>query len=136
MSNHIESSRRAFGPQVAELFSSISVVPEVELLGLEGLKHRSTTAKGPIFEVLLLNYGRILDSLAYGNSFIGNDYFILRYMASELLLYWHVLCDEDLSESEVNSCKLEIETLDLPRFRGHPFMLRTGSANPVRTQPA
>ena len=26
--------------------------------------------------------------------------------------------------------------LDLPRFRGHPFTLRTASANPVRTRPA
>jgi len=26
--------------------------------------------------------------------------------------------------------------MDLPRFRGHPFTLRTASANPVRTRPA
>ena len=32
--------------------------------------------------------------------------------------------------------KPEYFVLDLPRFRGHPFTLRTASANPVRTRPA
>ena len=29
-----------------------------------------------------------------------------------------------------------LHAVDLPRFRGHPFRLRTASANPVRTRPA
>jgi len=110
MSNKVESSKRTYGPQVADLFRDISLVPEMELQGVESFKRRSITAKGPVIEVLMLNYARILDSLAYGNSFVGNDYFILRYMTNELLLYWRVLRNEDLTESQANSCRLEIET--------------------------
>jgi hypothetical protein len=48
--------------------------------------------------------------MVYGNSFIGKDFFVLRYTSFELLLYWHILSKEGLTEDDTNSCILEVET--------------------------
>ena len=110
MSGTLESLRAKHGTDVGKLFERISLVPKEPLTGEDAFRKRSILAKGSILNLLLLNYDRILDSLVYGNSFIGNDYFILRYVSYELLLYWHILRGENLSEDDIETCRLEVET--------------------------
>lgn len=61
-------------------------------------------------DLVIWKYRDILDSFIFGNSFIGNEYFILRYTVYKLLLYWYIIKNELLSNDGINACKLEIET--------------------------
>lgn len=52
----------------------------------------------------------VRDYIVFQNGFIGNDYYLLRYSAYNLLLYSEITISEDLTENEHNICQLEIET--------------------------
>jgi hypothetical protein len=110
MSEATEQLKEKHGAAVAKLFETIELIPEAPLIGRDRFDSRSKKETGRILDIMVANYARIVDSLIYGNNFIGNDYFILRYCTYEMLVYWRIITDEQISETEVGSCKLEIET--------------------------
>jgi len=60
---------------------------------------------------LLRKYKWALNTFVFGNSFIGNDYFLLRYSAAQLNQYLQVMENEELTSNQSDTCKLEIEAL-------------------------
>jgi len=109
MSQNTELLKTKHGTSVAKLFEVVELVPEIPLTGRESFDSRSKET-GNYLKIMVGNYNRIVDSLIYGNNFIGNDYFILRYCAYEILVYWRIITMEQISKEELGSCKLEIET--------------------------
>jgi hypothetical protein len=110
MSETIESLKAKYGPSIGGVFGDIEFVRKVQITNTEAFLARCHRAKGMQRDVLLWKYERILDSLVYGNSFIGNDYFVLRYVAYELLLFWTIFATGLLSEQEADWAKIEVET--------------------------
>ena len=110
MSHTIESLKPKHAHAVAALFSGLEMVPEGPIANRESFATRSSALMHEVLEPALMKYARIVDSLVYGNSFIGSDYFILRYVSYTMLLYWQVLSKERLTKEDADSCELQIET--------------------------
>lgn len=71
----------------------------------------SSVFKDPIFDNLLVNKieSNFLKYFICSNGFIGNDFYLLGVCASDLLFYWFILNNEDLTPAEKNDCKFKIE---------------------------
>ena len=62
-------------------------------------------------DLIKRKYEWALNTFVFGNSFIGNDYFLLRYSAAQLNQYLQVVENENLSTKQYDTCRLEIEAL-------------------------
>lgn len=110
MSFKLDVLSRKYSPVVHKPFQNIELLAEPELRNTDDFVARAKTHKRQLIDIVLWKYHTILSTFIYGNSFIGSDYFLLRYVSHQLLVYWHILSMEQLSDEQIQSCILEIET--------------------------
>lgn len=110
MSTKLDVLRSKYSSVVHRPFKDIELLAEPKLQNTEDFVARANTSKRQLIEIVLWKYRTILNTFVYGNSFIGSDYFLLRYVSHQLLVQWYILSKEQLSTKQKQSCILEIET--------------------------
>ena len=110
MSDKLSLLKKKYSPIVQKHFENIELLPEVNLTGKNDFSKRAKTYSKQIVDLVLWKYKSILDNFVFGNSFIGNDYYLLKYTSYQLLIYWYILAKEELSNNHTSTCKLEIES--------------------------